>query len=777
MKLKLSAADEAFRQEVRAFMMENLPADMAERTRTAVHASREDMLGWTKILNKKGWAVPAWPVEYGGMGWTPLQLYIFEEESLLAGAPMNNMQAISLVGPVIYTFGSQEQRDVYLPDIRDGNVLWAQGFSEPNSGSDLASLRTRADLDGDEYVITGQKIWTSYAQVSDYIFCIVRTSTEAKPQQGISFILVPTKSKGVTVRTIVSIDEGVSLCEVFFDQVRVPKKNLVGEAGKGWSYAKFLLGNERTFNAEVPRNKRNVETLKQMAAIEQAGGRPLIDVPSFALRLAQHEIDVLAVEASVLRDLALPHDAPRPFPIASVVKTRGSELLQNGLEMQVEALGVYGAVAYPHLSQAAANARDSLVGPRHAPEVTSEFLYRRASSIYGGTNEIQRNILSKILLSMTPTSTSDVLEDDQLLLRDSVERWVQKTYAFDARNAVLKKPEDAFRANWPVFAEMGWLGLGVPEDAGGLGGKPADMAILLEAFGSGLVIEPFLGAAVLAAQAIDKAGNAAQRETLLGGLVAGEILPALAYDEVGARGAPEWISTSASKSGASYRLTGKKCMVLGGTDASHYIISARISGKAGDRDGVALFVVTKDAAGISRADYRNIDNHRACDLTLKDVEAELLGAPDTALDALEWALDNAAIGACAETVGAMEKAFWVTVDYLKTRQQFGTYLKDFQALQHRLADMFIRIELSRSILYRGLEALEDSNVAARKKAVSASKVYIGLSGKYVGGQTIQLHGGIGLTEECAVGHYYKRFLVLDVLFGNADYHLNRFQAL
>jgi alkylation response protein AidB-like acyl-CoA dehydrogenase len=240
--------DEAFRAEVRGFMEANIPPDMAERNKRGYHPTREDVVAWTKILlAKPGWTVPSWPVEYGGPGWSVRQRHIFEEEGLKAGAPELSPQGTTLVGPVIYTFGSQAQKDRFLPGIRTGDELWAQGFSEPNSGSDLASLRTRAIRDGDHYVVNGQKIWTSEAHSADWVFMLVRTNAEGKPQAGISFLLIKLDTPGITVRPIISIEEAHCLNEVFFEDVRVPVENLVGEENKGWTYAKMLLGEERSF--------------------------------------------------------------------------------------------------------------------------------------------------------------------------------------------------------------------------------------------------------------------------------------------------------------------------------------------------------------------------------------------------------------------------------------------------------------------------------------------------------------------------------------------------
>ena len=387
MNFERDPADEAFREEVRAFLREHLPPDMAQRSLRGFHPSKADMLAWTRILHAKGWSAPHWPPRYGGTGWPPLRRHLFEEECFLAGAPPTCTAAFSLVGPVIYTFGSDAQRERYLPPILSGEQFWGQGFSEPNAGSDLASLRTSAVLDGDVYVVNGQKTWTTEGHHADMLFCLVRTNAHEKPQRGISFLLIDAKAPGVTIRPIISIDGAHSLNEVFFDDVRVPVANRVGDEGQGWSCAKFLLENERAFSAEVPRNKRMLARLK---AIARAQGS--IDEPVFAHRIAEIEVELAALEWLTLRALS-EHGraAGAAWPAGSVLHVLGSELQQKTGALMVEALGERGVVAYSDLD-------DDAPGPAHAPGVTADFLYRRAVTIYGGSNEIQRNLIARSLL-------------------------------------------------------------------------------------------------------------------------------------------------------------------------------------------------------------------------------------------------------------------------------------------------------------------------------------------------------------------------------------------
>lgn len=390
------AADEAFRSEVRQFIAEHLPDEMAQRTLRCYHPHKPDVLYWTAKLQERGWSVPNWPVEYGGPGWSVTQRHSFDEECFLAGCPALSPQGVHLVGPIIYTYGTTEQKDRFLPGIRSGEQFWAQGFSEPNAGSDLASLQTRAVREGDHFIVNGQKIWTSEAHYSEWLFLLVRTGT-GKPQASVSFLLVDLQSPGITVRPILSLDGGHVLNEVFLQDVRVPVGNLIGEENKGWSYAKELLGAERTFSAEVPRCKGLLERVKRIARQVRSHDRPLLEDAHFARRVAQLEIELLAHEASLWRAVAEEQAYAGPVPTSSVLKIAGTELLQRIGALTVEALGEDALAFYPEATYLHGPPLDA-PGSASAPGVVSDFLYRRSVTIYGGTNEIQRNILATHLL-------------------------------------------------------------------------------------------------------------------------------------------------------------------------------------------------------------------------------------------------------------------------------------------------------------------------------------------------------------------------------------------
>jgi alkylation response protein AidB-like acyl-CoA dehydrogenase len=375
---------EHFRSEVRAFLREQLPPELAARTLRGYHARKDDMLAWTRILHARGWSAPHWPREHGGPGWTPLQRHLFEEECALAGAPPTCTSALMLVAPVIYTFGNAAQIARHLPPILRGDTWWGQGFSEPNAGSDLASLKTRAVRDGDHYIVNGQKTWTTEGHYADWLFCLVRTDPEAKPQRGISFLLVDARSPGVTLRPIISIDGAHSLNEVFFDDVRVPVANRVGDEGQGWSCAKFLLDNERAFSAEVPRNKRMLARLRALTA-------SLPPDDGVKRRMAEIEAELAALDMLTLRALAEQgSERATAWPAGSILHVLGSELQQKTGALLVQVLAERGVIDYPEDA-----APGELPGPEAAPGITADFLYRRAVTIYGGSNEIQRNLIAR----------------------------------------------------------------------------------------------------------------------------------------------------------------------------------------------------------------------------------------------------------------------------------------------------------------------------------------------------------------------------------------------
>ena len=394
MKLQFSAADEAFRLEVRAFVKAHLPADIRRKVELGLRLEHADYVTWFRILEARGWLTPGWPVEHGGPGWSHVQRYIFDEETLLGGAPRIIASGIQMLGPVLHAFGTEEQKRKYLPDIRQSNTWWAQGFSEPGAGSDLAAVRTTAVLepDGKHFVVNGHKVWTSYAHWCSMMFALVRTDPHAsKPQEGISFLLIDMASPGLTVRPIRMLEGGTDLNECYLDNVRVPVENLVGELHKGWSYGKYLLGHERTGIAGIGSCKQQLARARQLA--EQQG---LGDDPVLQARLAQFDVELMALEFTALRLLSAHQQSRTPAVEASMLKVRGTELRQAIFEALLDIAGP-DAVPFSLDAQRLEHLDEAVTDPTLVA-LAANCLDARKLTIYGGTNEVQRNLIARATL-------------------------------------------------------------------------------------------------------------------------------------------------------------------------------------------------------------------------------------------------------------------------------------------------------------------------------------------------------------------------------------------
>ena len=398
MDIHFTPEELAFRSEVRAFLGQNLPADLAEKVRLGRRLAKEDHQRWQKILNQKGWYAVNWSEEYGGTGWPVVQKHIFDEECAAAGAPRLVAFGVNMVAPVIIKFGTQTQKDYYLPRILRSEDWWCQGYSEPGAGSDLASLKTRAERDGDHYLVNGQKTWTTLGQHANRIFCLVRTDPSAKKQEGISFLLIDMDTPGITVRPIITLDGEHEVNEVFFDNVRVPVENLVGEENKGWTCAKYLLTHERTGQAGIGQSKAALAHLKQIASAETVAGQPRIDDPLFRARIAELEMRLMAVEMSTLRILAATRDGGVPGAESSLLKIQGSEIRQAITDLMRKALGPN---ALPFLEpELEPDFHGEPLYQDYGASPASQYFNLRKLSIYGGSNEIQKNIIAKLVLEL-----------------------------------------------------------------------------------------------------------------------------------------------------------------------------------------------------------------------------------------------------------------------------------------------------------------------------------------------------------------------------------------
>lgn len=403
MKLQFTAEEEAFRLEVREFVRQHLPADIKRKVELGLRLEHQDYVTWFRILEARGWLTPSWPKEHGGPGWTHVQKYIFDEETLLGGAPRIIASGIQMLGPVLLAFGTEAQKRQYLPDIRQSNTWWAQGFSEPGAGSDLAAVRTTAVLepDGKHFVVNGHKVWTSYAHWCSMMFALVRTDPNAsKPQEGISFLLIDMKSPGVTVRPILTLDGEHEVNEVWFDDVEVPVDQLVGPENQGWTCAKYLLAHERTNIADVNRAKRELERLKRIARAEG-----LWEDTRFRDQIALLEVDIVALEMMVLRVLSAERGGKKSLDVAGLLKIRGSEIQQRYTELMMLAGGPYSLPFIFEAMEAGWQGDAALGGVwpggdahAHCIPLTSTYLNYRKTTIYGGSNEVQRNIVAQTLL-------------------------------------------------------------------------------------------------------------------------------------------------------------------------------------------------------------------------------------------------------------------------------------------------------------------------------------------------------------------------------------------
>ncbi|WP_448089932.1 acyl-CoA dehydrogenase family protein [Pseudomonas azerbaijanoccidentalis] len=397
MDIEFTLHEQAFREDVRAFLRDNLPSELSERISLGKRLSKEHQVQWMQILDRQGWLAPGWPVEFGGTGWSAVQKHIFDEECFAAGAPKVVSFGLKMVAPVIIKFGTEQQKAHFLPRILSCEDWWCQGYSEPGAGSDLSSLKTRAVRESDHYVVNGQKTWTTLAHYADWMFCLVRTDPEARQQRGISFLLIDMRTPGIAVRPIITLDGEHEVNEVFFDNVRVPVANLVGQENQGWTCAKYLLTHERTSIGGIAQNKALLSRLKRIASQQVRDGQPLFDDPLFRLQIAEVEMQLMAAEMSNLRTLAATQNGDVPGAESSFLKIKGTEIRQAITYLISKAVGPY---ALPFIEDELGYGDESLLYTDYSSAATYQYLDARKASIYGGANEIQKNIIAKMILEL-----------------------------------------------------------------------------------------------------------------------------------------------------------------------------------------------------------------------------------------------------------------------------------------------------------------------------------------------------------------------------------------
>lgn len=399
MNFEYTPEEQAFRDEVRRFLKQHLPKELSDKVLQNKRQNRDDWVAWHAILHKQGWSAPSWPKQFGGPGWTAIQQHIFDEECAEAGAPALLPFGVRMVAPVIQHFGNRQQHEYFLPKILSGEHWWCQGYSEPGSGSDLASLKTRAELRGDKYIVNGQKTWNTYGHFANWIFCLVRTNTEVRQQEGISFLLIDMQTPGITVRPIELIDGGeTEVNEVWFDNVEVPVANRIGEENKGWTYAKVLLAHERVGIAQIGGSKRELKKLKELARTTVSHGKPLIEDARFRDRIAELELEITALEITLLRVLSLEAKGGNPGPESSVLKIKGSEIQQTLTELKMLAIGQYAHAYVPQATEFGWTGEPA--GAEAWAALTGNYFNTRKTTIFGGSNEIQRNIIAQRILGL-----------------------------------------------------------------------------------------------------------------------------------------------------------------------------------------------------------------------------------------------------------------------------------------------------------------------------------------------------------------------------------------
>src|SRR5438105_4727754 len=705
---------ETFRRETRAWLEANCPPEM-RRPMTSendtywggrnARFSSEPQRVWFERMRDKGWTVPDWPKEYGGGGLDRAEHKVLREEMSAMGArsPLSSF-GIWMLGPALLKYGNEAQKKEHLPKIAAGLIRWCQGYSEPNAGSDLASLQTRAESDGDDFIINGQKIWTSYANYADWIFCLVRTDPSAKKHDGISFILFDMASKGVSTKPILLISGRSPFCETFFDNVRAPKAKVGGTANRGWDVAKYLLQHERAMISGM--GERGVGRPLGQVAADSVGtdeqGR--LEDPMLRGQIATFEIDEAALAAAAERAVDLAKAGQSHPAFSSAMKYYGTELNKRRYEILMSAGGID------------APAWDSARG---------------------------------LISDKAPVSHLRQLRD------------ANDTTGFS-------------RELWKAFAEMGFSGLLVPENFGGSGLGCVEAGVVMEEIGRTLMPSPFLATAVLAASALSRGGSEAQKSAHLPKISDGSLLAALAVDE-GAKHRPLQINLQAVRSGNGFKLNGAKAFVVDGHTADLLIVAGRTGGSAGERNGLTLFLVDPKAKGVAVERTMMVDAHNAARIEFANVEVDadhVLGEVDQGGVLLDGVLNIGRGAVASEMVGLSEEVFGRSVTYLKERKQFGKLIGEFQALQHRAAELYIDIEITRAAVLKALQTL-DGDFDKAGAAVAVAKARAGSTATLAVQEGVQMHGGMGMTDQFDIGFFMKRARVCQELFGDSNYHADQ----
>ena len=687
-----------------------------------------------------------------------------------ADAPKVSPLGLVMAAPVLVAFGTQAQKERWLPDLRNGVSYWCQGYSEPGSGSDLASLQCRARREGNEWVINGSKIWTTHAHRATHMFCLVRTDSSVKPQQGISFLMFELNNPGIQIRPIISISGDHEFNQVFFDEARVPAEALIGVENQGWTIAKFLLEHERG-GSSAPFLRGRLARLKESLTDAFAASGPSDpEYEDIALTLAnaQCRIDALhAWEQQVLTARIGGGAQPGWMPAApSMGKVLATELKQHLTELGLDIAGPYGASSLT-IEEASAHA---LSVPEESVFAIRAYLNDRAASIYGGTNEVQRNLIARHLLGSEVLEPVVPTDEAQAMLLASLQGWLQDKLPFDKRAQMIATPE-AISPLWlGLSRELGLLGAALPEHLGGMGGGLPEQMLICQALGAALVAEPYSSSAVLGATLLQALGDPAA-DALLEGLAEGQVRLAVAALEPAGRTELSRVQTRLHNSNGQFHISGRKALVRGATGATHWLVSAR------DEVGqLRLCLIDPAASGVQRRDVRLIDGAWAAELAFDQTPVKALLGQGDAMPALMQALDITTLAAGAEAVGVMQALMRDTLNYTSQRKQFGQPLAAFQALQHRMADMYMALVQAAAAVGACADLASDTP-ERRAERVSSVHVTVLRAARLVGQGAVQLHGGMGMTDELAVGHGFKRLTVIEQQFGGVAQHLRRVARL
>ena len=760
---------ESFRADVRRVLAAAVPDDIRAAVRARCLVTREQARRWQRILHELGWAAPGWPREHGGPGWSLVRQAVFREELAASDAPRFENLGIDTIGPTLMRHGTPQQCARFLPRMLSFDDFWAQGYSEPDAGSDLASLRTTALREGDEFVLNGTKIWQSYGHWANWALVLVRSDPSAlRKQDGISVLLVDLNSPGVTVRPIRFMHGGVLHVQIFFDDVRVPAAYLVGREHAGWAVAKGLLVTERLFVAGVAECKNAIDETRRLAEGRGVGGSSLLAQDVHARRLGELEIRTRALDASWWPAVRAVEAGGEPALDASLLKLLGNEVLQDVQQLQLDLLGTDALVFDPRAIDGTPG--DAPLTDGHVGNLAMHVWRYRGITLGGGTSEVQRGIVAKALFggqTELDRPDSSGLDAQQTMLDDGLRRLLGRCYGFERRRESSATPGTTHAEFWNAFGDLGLRALRIPEREGGFGGTLADLMPVMQALGEVLVLEPVLWASLLPAELLVGATEFEGRAAALQALQDGARI-AVAHAD---RGAP----ATAFREGEGWRLLGSKSLVLGGDTAERVLATARL-----ENGSTALFDCPIDAPGLTVRGYRLHDGRGAADLRFDAVDLPLrakVEGPARAAAAVEEAIAFATVALCAESVGAMRKALAFTVEHLRTRKQFGRSLAEHQALQHRVVEHYRNWIDARALTREAASGWSTCTPVERAKRISAAKWMTGRAGRAIALDALQLHGAIGLQDETPISHYARRLCANDALLGDATLHLGRFIAL